>query len=45
VDDVAVVVATPFIDYSKLEEHLAFITDLGKEARRIAGYTTPWPLQ
>jgi len=45
VDDVAVVVATPFIDYSKLQEHLAFMNDLGKEARRIAGYTTPWPLQ
>lgn len=45
VDDVAVVVATPFIDYSKLEEHLAFMNDLGMETRRIAGYTTPWPLQ
>lgn len=44
-DDVAVVVVTPFIDYSKLHEHLAFITDIAKEARKIAGYSTPWPVK
>ncbi len=37
-DDVAVVVATPFIDYSKLSDHLAFMVDIGKEARTLAGY-------
>ncbi len=34
-DDVAVVVVTPFIDYSKLVEHLALLIDVGKEARNI----------
>ena len=41
-DDVALVVATPFIDYTKLNEHLAFMLDVGKEARRIAGYAGTW---
>ena len=41
-DDVALVVATPFIDYTRLNEHLAFILDVGREARRIAGYTGTW---
>lgn len=44
-DDVSVVVVTPFIDYSKLEPHLAFLADIGKEAKRIAGYTATWPPQ
>ena len=41
-DDVALVVATPFIDYAKLNEHLAFMLEVGKEARRIAGYPGVW---
>lgn len=41
-DDVALVVVTPFIDYTKLNEHLAFMQELGKEARRIAGYPGVW---
>ena len=41
-DDVALVVATPFIDYAKVNEHLAFILEVGEEARRIAGYTGTW---
>lgn len=44
-DDVAVVVVTPFIDYSKLPEQLAFITALAKDARKIAGFETPWPVK
>lgn len=36
-DDVAVVVVTPFIDYNRLPEHLALLLDVGREARRIAG--------
>ncbi len=44
-DDVTVVVVTPFIDYSKLPEQLAFITGIAKEARRIAGFQTPWPVK
>lgn len=31
-EDVAVVVVTPFIDYSKLHAHLALLTDIGREA-------------
>jgi D-alanyl-D-alanine carboxypeptidase len=38
VDDVALVVATPFIDYTKLNEHLALMVEVGSEARKIAGY-------
>jgi hypothetical protein len=38
-DDMAVVVVTPFIDYSKLTAHLALLTEVGGEAVRIAGYT------
>jgi D-alanyl-D-alanine carboxypeptidase len=41
-DDVSVVVATPFIDYTKLNEHLAFMGEVGREARRIAGYPGTW---
>ena len=41
-DDVALVVVTPFIDYTKLNEHLAFMVEVGKEARRIAGYPGVW---
>lgn len=41
-DDVAIVVVTPFIDYSNLEQHLALLTEIGKEARKIAGYTSAW---
>ena len=42
-DDVAVVVVTTFIDYSKLPEQLVFITAIAKEARKVAGFETPWP--
>lgn len=42
-DDCGVVVATPFIDYTNLPDHLAFIVEVGLEAKRIAGYTAPWP--
>ena len=42
-DDVAVVVATPFIDYSTISDHLAFIIDVGREARALAGYAGQWP--
>jgi D-alanyl-D-alanine carboxypeptidase len=41
-DDVSVVVATPFIDYSRLNEHLAFMVEVGREARRLAGYPGTW---
>jgi len=41
-DDVSVVVATPFIDYAKLNEHLAFMVEIGREARRLAGYSGIW---
>jgi D-alanyl-D-alanine carboxypeptidase len=41
-DDVAVVIATPFIDYTKLSEQLSFMLELGKEAKRLAGYPGMW---
>lgn len=41
-DDVATVVATPFIDYSRLAEHLAFMMDVGTRARAILGYPAVW---
>jgi len=41
-DDVAVVVATPFIDYTKLPEHLAFMVEVGRAARVLAGYPGLW---
>lgn len=44
-DDVAVVVVTPFIDYTRLTEHAALLLDAGKEARNIAGYTGTWKFQ
>ncbi len=44
-DDVAVVVVTPFIDYTRLTEHLALLVDVAKEARNIAGYTGTWNYQ
>ena len=44
-DDVAVVVVTPFIDYSKVSEQLALITGIAREARKIAGFETPWPVK
>jgi D-alanyl-D-alanine carboxypeptidase len=44
-DDVAVVVVTPFIDYTRLTEHLAFLIDIAKEARNVAGFTGTWEFQ
>ena len=44
-DDMAIAIVTPFIDYSNLELHLALLRDIGKEARKIAGYTSAWPPQ
>ncbi|MFA5851114.1 MAG: serine hydrolase [Spirochaetales bacterium] len=41
-DDVSLVVAAPFIDYTKLNEHLAFMLEVGKESRTIAGYPGVW---
>lgn len=41
-DDVAVVIATPFIDYSKLSEQLSLMLKVGKEARALAGYYGTW---
>lgn len=41
-DDVTVVVATPFIDYTKLNEHLAFLVEVGRAAKEIAGYPGVW---
>jgi len=41
-DDVAVVVATPFIDYTKLPEHLAFMVEVGRAAKVLAGYPGLW---
>ncbi|HOI23763.1 D-alanyl-D-alanine carboxypeptidase [bioreactor metagenome] len=41
-DDVAVVVATPFIDYTNLNDHLAFMVEIGKEAKALAGYPKLW---
>lgn len=41
-DDVGLVVATPFIDYARLAEHLAFLVDVGREARALAGYPGLW---
>jgi D-alanyl-D-alanine carboxypeptidase len=41
--DVSVVVATPFIDYNGLGPHLAFLNEVGIEARTLAGYPGPWP--
>jgi D-alanyl-D-alanine carboxypeptidase len=41
-DDVAIVVATPFIDYAKLSDHLAFMVDVGREAKKLAGYPGQW---
>jgi D-alanyl-D-alanine carboxypeptidase len=38
-DDVTVVVVSPFIDYNGLGSHLTLLTEVGKEARTIAGYT------
>lgn len=42
-DGVATVVVTPFIDYHNLKAQLALLTDVGKEARKIAGYAATWP--
>lgn len=44
-DDVAVVVVTPFIDYSKMQEHVNFLYDIARDARKAAGYTASWPPQ
>lgn len=50
VDDVAVVVVTPFIDYNKgsMDKAIAqlhLLAEVAREARRVVGYTTPWPVQ
>jgi len=42
-DDLTLVVVLPFIDFNKVSEQGAFLLDIGKEARKIAGYTQPWP--
>lgn len=42
-DDLTIVVVLPFIDFNKVSEQGAFLFDIGKEARKIAGYTQPWP--
>ena len=34
--ETAVVVVTPFIDYTKLEDHLAFLTEVGLRAKAAA---------
>lgn len=34
--------ATPFIDYTKLPEHLAFMVEVGGAARVLAGYPGLW---
>lgn len=45
-DDVSVVVVTPFIDYGKkMDDHLELLTSVALEARRIAGYTAVWAPQ
>lgn len=45
-DDVSVVVVTPFIDYEKkLDDQLALMIAVATEARRIAGYTATWTPQ
>jgi D-alanyl-D-alanine carboxypeptidase len=42
-DDLTMVVVLPFIDFNKVSEQGTFLLDIGKEARRIAGYTQTWP--
>lgn len=41
-DDVAVVVVTLFIDYTRLKEHANLLLDVCKAARNIAGYPGAW---
>jgi len=40
-DDSAVAVVTPFIDYSKLHEHLDFLNEVTKSAREILRNNRP----
>lgn len=49
-DDVSVVIVLPLIDYTgadleKAKAQQDMMTEIAKEARRIAGYTAPWPAQ
>ncbi len=41
-DDLTVVVLLPFLDFVNIEKQGNFMLGLGKEARKIAGYTEPW---
>jgi hypothetical protein len=43
VNDLAIVVVQPYIDYRNLKAQLDFMVDLGKSARAIAGFTDDWP--
>lgn len=41
-DDLTVVVFLPFLDFTQVDTQGSFLLNLGKEARKIAGYGTPW---
>jgi D-alanyl-D-alanine carboxypeptidase len=42
-DDLTMVVVLPFVDFNKVSEQGSFLLEIGKEARKIAGYTEAWP--
>ena len=41
-DNLTVVVVLPFLDFTKVGTQGEFLLNLGKEARKIAGYGKPW---
>ena len=41
-DNLTVVVLLPFLDFTNIDTQGSFLLNLGKEARKIAGYSKPW---
>ncbi len=41
-DNLTVVIALPFLNFTDIDTQGSFLLNLGKEARKIAGYTKPW---
>lgn len=41
-DNLTVVVLLPFLDFTNIDAQGSFLLNLGKEARKIAGYSKPW---
>lgn len=42
-DELTIVVVLPFIDFEKVSDQGAFLFDIGKEARKLAGFSGAWP--